>query len=96
MINRFEHEYPETRVAPPIPIATAESKDPQESPLGSLTGSVEFPHNQDGHGSDTEPAHLEVPKSDDEDAPLRPALSRHNSDVSLASRALNEEEGRMH
>jgi len=27
---------------------------------------------------------------------VRPVLSRHNSDVSLASRALNEEEGRMH
>ncbi|EHL03537.1 hypothetical protein M7I_0177 [Glarea lozoyensis 74030] len=98
MINRFEDEYPETRVGPPIPIQpTSESKeDTQESPLGSLTGSVDFPNNHDGHGSDTEPAHLEVPMSDDEGETLRPALSRHNSDVSLASRALNEEEGRMH
>jgi hypothetical protein len=98
MINRFEDEYPETRVGPPISIPpTSETIDAvQESPLGSLTESGIYPGTHDGHGSDTEPAHLEVPMSDDEGEILRPALSRHNSDVSLASRALNEEEGRMH
>ena len=33
--------------------------------------------------------------SDNEDI-VRPMLSRHNSDVSLASRALSQEEGRIH
>jgi hypothetical protein len=98
MINRFEDEYPETRVGPSVPIPpTPEANDAaQESPLGSFTGSVDFPGNHDGQGSDFEPVHHEIPMSDDEGETLRPPLSRHNSDVSLASRALNEEEGRMH
>ncbi|KAG9232828.1 hypothetical protein BJ875DRAFT_442789 [Amylocarpus encephaloides] len=96
MINRFEDEFPETRVdmtTPTPPVA-----EPTEvSPSASLEGSVEFMPSNDGQGSDGVPSHLEVPVSDDEgENGLRPVLSRHNSDVSLASRALNEEEGRMH
>jgi len=49
----------------------------------------------DGTTLDTEPAILDVLPSDDEDA-IRPQLSRHNSDVSLAGRALAQEEGQMH
>jgi len=87
MIKRFEDEFPETRLpsaitSPPIPGTT------QISPTGSidLSASVEV---------DAEPAFVEAPLSDDEYG-LKPVLSRHNSDVSLASRALSQEEGRMH
>ena len=90
MIKRFEDEFPETRLpsavtSPPLPDM------PQISPVESvdLSASVE------GQGSDIDPALIEAPLSDDEDG-LRPVLSRHNSDVSLASRALSQEEGRMH
>lgn len=98
MINRFEDEYPETRVEPltPTPPTPDLADTAQESPTGSLTSPVHFPSQQDGQTSDFDASHLGIPMSDDEGETLRPALSRHNSDVSLASRALNEEEGRMH
>ncbi|KAF4628553.1 hypothetical protein G7Y89_g9600 [Cudoniella acicularis] len=90
MINRFEDEYPETRVAPVItspPVAELREASP--------TPSVDLSASHDGQGLDDETVIVEPPMSDDEDG-LCPVLSRHNSDVSLASRALNEEEGRMH
>jgi hypothetical protein len=87
MIKRFEDEFPETRLietvtSPPIPDPVFETGSPAES--------IEH--------AETEQAFPDVPEiafSDDE-GDLRPMLSRHNSDVSLASRALSQEEGRMH
>lgn len=94
MIKRFEDEFPETRLptaitSPPLPDMSQAS--PSESIELNLGG--------DGQGSfsDIEPTPLEAPMSDAEDEDhIRPMLSRHNSDVSLASRALSQEEGRMH
>ncbi|CZR53437.1 probable GIP3 Glc7-interacting protein whose overexpression relocalizes Glc7p from the nucleus [Phialocephala subalpina] len=94
MIKRFEDEFPETRLptaitSPPLPDMS------QASPSESLELSI----GGDGQGSfsDTEPTPFEAPMSDaEEDDHIRPMLSRHNSDVSLASRALSQEEGRMH
>ncbi len=88
MIKRFEDEYPETRLAspvtsPPIPISRY------------VTPTFDLGVSGDAQVSDTEPALVEEPMSDNEDG-LRPSISRHNSDVSLASRALSQEEGRMH
>jgi hypothetical protein len=85
MIRRFETEFPETRLpsaAPPVPEVPddAHASHPQSLELSRTP--------------DTEPV-IEAIVSDDEDG-LRPMLSRHNSDVSLASKALSEEEGRMH
>lgn len=84
MIQRFEDEYPETRLpetltSPPLP-------DPA---ISDIVASL------DAQGSDTEPALPELAGSDEEDATIKPTLSRHNSDVSLASKALSQEEGRM-
>ncbi|SMQ45771.1 unnamed protein product [Zymoseptoria tritici ST99CH_3D7] len=84
MIQRFEEEYPETRVAPPSPKRLSQASYDTEpvAPLSIMTQS-------------TEPAQ----KSDDEDElddGVKPAFSRHNSDVSLASRALAIEEGHLH
>lgn len=90
MIKRFEDEYPETRLtgamaSPPLPELTH---------VPSLT-STKTADTSDKGSEDGEGAILEPGLSDDEDA-VRPVLSRHNSDVSLASRALSQEEGRMH
>ncbi|KAH6683426.1 hypothetical protein B0J14DRAFT_674028 [Halenospora varia] len=93
MINRFEDEYPETREKPlEPPVTTPPALDTQASP----TPSIDLSASHDGQGLEDEPVIVEPPMSDDEGDVLRPVLSRHNSDVSLASRALNEEEGRMH
>jgi len=91
MIKRFEDEFPETRLAstvtsPPLP------EPAQISPADS----IDLSNGIEAHGSDTEPAFAEALLSDDEYGGLKPVLSRHNSDVSLASRALSQEEGRMH
>lgn len=94
MIKRFEDEYPETRLRPELnttsldtsittPIIGRPSSSPAERPDPIL--------------SDNEAGAF----SADEDASpstLRPnlSMSRHNSDVSLASRALTSEEGMFH
>jgi hypothetical protein len=90
MIKRFEDEFPETRLpssvtSPPLP------------DMGPASPSESFDLNDGAESriSDTEPVFVEAAGSDDEDT-IRPVLSRHNSDVSLASRALSQEEGRMH
>jgi hypothetical protein len=90
MIKRFEDEFPETRLpssvtSPPLP----------DMGLASPAESLELNGGAESHISDTEPALADAIASDDEEG-LRPVLSRHNSDVSLASRALSQEEGRMH
>jgi hypothetical protein len=84
MIQRFEDEYPETRL-----IAT-----PTSPPL-LCPATSDMAASLDSQGSDTEGAFPEPAGSDEEDAAIRPTLSRHNSDVSLASKALSQEEGRM-
>ena len=90
MIKRFEDEYPETRlpssIAPPH-VPEAENSVPSHVLRNSGSGA-------DGQGSDIEHAHADLRMSDDEC--IHPVLSRHNSDVSLASKALSQEEGRMH
>jgi hypothetical protein len=90
MIKRFEDEYPETRL----------SLAPTSPPLPDMTNTIA---NMPAHAStlsdafsDTEPAILDTLPSDDEEGILRPHLSRHNSDVSLAGRALAQEEGQIH
>lgn len=89
MIKRFEDEFPETR----LPTALTSPPLPDMTKLPSSEG-VEYAEGEP-RISDTEPTLAEPAVSDDEDR-LRPMLSRHNSDVSLASRALSQEEGRMH
>jgi hypothetical protein len=90
MIKRFEDEFPETRLpgavtSPPLP--DVEHASPSESV--DLSASIEK------EGFDHDQTLVEPQASDDEDH-LLPVLSRHNSDVSLASKALSQEEGRMH
>ena len=96
MIERFENEYPETRL--PKPATT--TADPLSNDNASTSSSLEHP-NTFIHSTPTYPA-LEPASPDQEDiddntAPLiRPAsVSRRASSPSLASRQA-QEEGRMH
>lgn len=82
MIQRFEDEYPDTRLQPADGSSTHSSipsTSPPSSSVPTLSASV-----TDNGGQES-----------DEDEP-RALRSRHNSDVSLASRALSLEEGRLH
>jgi hypothetical protein len=83
MIQRFEDEYPETRLQPSDAASTTSSKlssSPPTSAVPTLDNSVTTDATN--------------PESDeDEPSTLR---SRHNSDVSLASRNMALEEGRLH
>ena len=90
MIKRFEDEFPETRLP-----STVTSPPLLDVPQTNRANGVALSSSIEGQGSDIDPALVEAPLSDDEDG-VRPVLSRHNSDVSLASRALSQEEGRMH
>lgn len=98
IIGQFEAEYPETRAVP----EPAESAGPDAVALERSLSDLE---KRDERFED---ARAECPEecldhecahgaSDDEYGFIsRPMLSRHNSDVSLASKALSQEEGRMH
>ncbi|KAF1918452.1 hypothetical protein BDU57DRAFT_199501 [Ampelomyces quisqualis] len=85
MIQRFEDEYPETRVQPSdtasihSSIASVPSSSPPASTIPTLDNSMTDIANQDS--------------DEEEGLTLR---SRHNSDVSLASRHMSQEEGRLH
>jgi hypothetical protein len=90
MIKRFEDEYPETRLASDstsstVPLEKQASLSENSIQSEELQGSTEM-----------EASVVEAPGTDDEEDNMRPTLSRHNSDVSLASKAFTEEEGRMH
>lgn len=91
MIKRFEDEFPETRLQSEDATHPAAGAEPQISPCDS----VDLTSINEGQVSDNEQAIVDGNGSD-EDFIVRPVLSRHNSDVSIASRALSQEEGRMH
>jgi hypothetical protein len=82
MIQRFEDEYPETRLHPSDAASTT-SSNPSSSPPVSTVPTMD--------NSITDITNAE--SDDDEPMVLR---SRHNSDVSLASRNMSLEEGRLH
>lgn len=85
MIRRFEEEYPECR----LPLATISEPQETPSPRGSL--------------SSTNSASIPSPHLDLQDNPSYAVhsteiktISRRGSEVSLASRNLDNEEGQMH
>ena len=82
MIQRFEDEYPETRIQT-TDATSVHSFVPSVSPPASsmLSNSITSTNITDNISDDDEPKALR---------------SRHNSDVSLAARALSLEEGRLH
>lgn len=98
IIKRFEDEFPETRVPGASPTSAA---SPTMSPVnGSPSGESVISHSV-GALDEPDAVQIGTPADDEENElnltmSLRPSLSRANSDVSLASRAQTEEEGRMH
>jgi hypothetical protein len=85
MIQRFEDEYPETRLPASLSdAASSHSSVPSSSPPISSTHTLD--------SSITDVASQEY--SDEEEHTF--VRSRHNSDVSLASRHMSQEEGRLH
>ncbi|KAF2201655.1 RNI-like protein [Delitschia confertaspora ATCC 74209] len=87
MIQRFEDEYPETRLAQTDNASTHSSSQFSASPPASTiqTFSTSITDLENPHHPDSD---------EDEEHPI--LRSRHNSDVSLASRALSLEEGAFH
>nr|POE75629.1 map-likeous protein 1 [Quercus suber] len=92
MIQRFEEEFPETRIASQSPRAApsvSSSTTEVSRPLSMLDLNIGTPATDfTANGSDEE-------VFDDEHA-IKPSVTRHNSDVSLAARALGREEGHLH
>lgn len=88
MIQRFEDEFPETRLPHPDGASITSSQlstSPPTSASQILSASA----------TDTERTWTTSGDFSDDEEP-RVLRSRHNSDVSLASRALSLEEGRIH
>lgn len=91
MIERFENEYPETRLPRP---ATA-TNGPEPSNLSSSLESTSFYLNPQSSNTDSIPS-AELDDNDSAVPLIRPeSLSRRASSPSLASRQA-QEEGRMH
>jgi hypothetical protein len=88
MIQRFEEEYPDSRVAP---------NGAMPEPTASMTSSLEsyFPSSFTT-GERAELLNHAADADEGDDDAVKPSMSRHNSDASLASRALTLEEGRLH
>ncbi|PVI04741.1 RNI-like protein, partial [Periconia macrospinosa] len=84
IIQRFEDEYPETRLQPlTSDAASTHSSNPSTSPPASTVPTLSTTVIEG------------TPDSDEEDS-SKLVRSRHNSDVNLASRAQALEEGRVH
>ena len=97
IIQRFEDEYPECRLAKEKEAASAQAKQENSSSESESKSQPSASLFKDpfanGEKLDAEVVNDEL--ADDEDEP-RPPLSRHGSDVSLALRNLTSEEGQMH
>lgn len=96
MIERFENEYPETRLPKPTNTATEPLSDDNASTSSSLEHQTTLIHPTPTYPA-VEPASSDQEDVDDNKPPLiRPAsVSRRTSSPSLASRQA-QEEGRMH
>lgn len=96
MITRFEDEYPETRL-PPSPPLTNSLPSTFYTPSTPADAALAVPTSTDPYAYPDETAlsDEDLDAVPEEGRTSRPILSRHNSDVSLASKALSQEEGRM-
>lgn len=88
MIQRFEDEYPECRLQP------SETITADNASTHSSTPSSTSPPASSAPTLTTSVSEPPQPDSDEDEQPM--LISRLNSDVSLASRALSLEEGRIH
>ena len=94
IIQRFEDEYPETKIAP-LP-----SSPPAANGIGSLASSFAdtsvLSASTDSNGLSKIPSAEEYLEENEDRAPYALKLSRTSSNTSLAAKALTSEEGRMH
>jgi len=88
MIQRFEEEYPDSRIAP-----NGAAVEPTASMASSFQSTLASSFAMGERAELSNPA---GDADDGEDDTVKPPMSRHNSDASLASRALTLEEGRLH
>lgn len=96
IIDRFEAEYPDTRVSHQEAMGGSPASTPSSSPPPSLLSSS-GPTPSSLKDTDSFTNSNAVDDSDEEEPPQRPGRhSRKSSDVSLASRKMGYEEGRMH
>jgi len=99
VIQRFEDEYPETRL-PPTDVKSDAISETSVSPPNSLLSSDYSKEPGTSAGTSIVDGKSLVAESDEElevDYEEQPTLrSVHNSDVSLAARALSIEEGQAH
>lgn len=89
MIQRFEEEYPDSRITPNGAAAAEPTASMTSSFQSTLASSL-------ATGERAELLNPAADVDDGEDDAVKPPMSRHNSDASLASRALTLEEGRLH
>lgn len=89
MIQRFEDEYPECRLQPSEAVTADNASTHSSTPSSTSPPASSAPTPSTNISEPVQP--------DSEEDEQQPMLrSRHNSDVSLASRALSLEEGRIH
>ena len=99
IIQRFEDEYPETRLAAVDAAPSGDAAAENAAPRGT---SAEIPpagDDDNNHSTFTnlaDPILMPISTNEDEPRAIQSGRSRHGSDVSLASRALAMEEGQMH
>ncbi|KAE9986642.1 hypothetical protein EG327_004234 [Venturia inaequalis] len=108
MIQRFEDEYPECRPTPAFPTPQANAPSTHLSEAASIRTSNSGSLANAGSLTSVDPTSMSTSigslhgtdsASDDDhdhDEAERPYLSRHNSDVSIAARALSIEEAQVH
>ncbi|KAF9637768.1 hypothetical protein BFW01_g8664 [Lasiodiplodia theobromae] len=110
IIQRFEDEYPECRVHHHRPPTASEISAALANSIGSLSSDRSTSNNNDNNTATSSTpskndytAHhtgftalADSGSEDEQDLPPLGLRSRHNSDVSLASRAQTLEEGRIH
>ncbi|KAI9776015.1 MAG: hypothetical protein M1835_005626 [Candelina submexicana] len=97
MIQRFEDEYPECRLAPPTNQALDTRSSDIPSPPSSYENTSSLRSSTDNQVFDASTAFTEaISPTETSPTEIHPPLSRADSDVSLASRAYTQEEGRMH
>lgn len=89
MIQRFENEYPETRLT-----SSLQTTAGQSALLANLSFSNVHHHSPTEPSVDT-PEIVDVGVESESEETIRIPMQRHGSDVSLASRQA-QEEGRMH
>ena len=92
MIERFEEEFPECRVVHKPTEGAASENSSLTDKSNMLSSSLNTQGTEHTNVSDDE----DYMDAEDGEAQVRPTVSRHNSDVSLASRKQVLEEGHLH